>query len=112
MRKKYEIKTTSFDKKGRVIATAFNDYFKSNPWQKTLSVKSGLSEHRICLHSEVSCILKSRTKTIHTILIERYDVHGNPKVAFPCPSCQLAIKLTKIKKVIFTTEEGKREWIV
>lgn len=112
MRKKYEIKSTTFDKKGRIIASAFNDYRKSNPWQKQLSVDSGMSEHRICLHSEVACILKSKSKQIHTILIERYDEKGRPKIAFPCPSCQLAIKLTEIKKVIFTTDEGNKEWIV
>lgn len=112
MRKKYEIKATTFDKKGKIIATTFNNYSKSNTWQKRLSLESGLSEHRIFLHSEVACILKSKSKKVHTILIERYDSLGKPKVAFPCLSCQLAIKLTGIKKVIFTTEEGNKEWIL
>ena len=112
MRRKYEIKSTTFDKKGNTIATTFNNYVKSNTWQKKLSVDSGMSEHRIFLHSEVACILKSKSKKIHTILIERYDVSGNPKIALPCPSCQLAIKLTGIKRVIFTTNEGHREWIL
>ena len=112
MRKRYKIISTCYDKRGNILASALNDYEKSNPWQKELSLKAGLSEHRICLHSEVHAILKSKGKRIHTLLIERYDNNGKAKLAFPCPSCQIAIKEVQIKKVMFTSEDGIQEWIV
>jgi Cytidine and deoxycytidylate deaminase zinc-binding region len=114
MRKKFLIKSTALDKKGNKLAVSFNDYTKSNPWQKALSLKVGLSEHRICLHSEVSCLLKCKAmnKSVHTLIIERYDSVGNPKIAFPCLSCQEAIKLMKVKMVQFTTDDGFQEWLV
>ena len=34
-RKKFVIKATAFDKKGVVLAVAFNNYFKSSPVQKS-----------------------------------------------------------------------------
>lgn len=111
-KKRYEIHSTAYDKKGRVICCAANNYEKSNPWQKTLSIKAGMSEHRIKLHSEVLCILRSRGHKIHSMFIERYDTQGNPKIAFPCPSCQLAIKEAGVKIVRFTSEEGIKTWIV
>lgn len=114
MRKKFLIKSTALDKKGNKLASSFNDYEKSNPWQKYLSVKVGLSEHRICLHSEVSCLLKCKAsnKSVHTLIVERYDYLNKPKLAFPCLSCQEAIKLMKVKTVLFTTENGFQEWTV
>lgn len=114
MRKKYQIVTTAYDKRGRIIARGFNQYQKSNTWQKELSVKAGMSDERIFIHSEVDCLIKVRNlrKSAYSLKIERYDANGNPKTAFPCPSCQLAIKISGVKIVYFTDEEGIKEWIV
>jgi hypothetical protein len=51
-------------------------------------------------------------KKVHTLRVERFDSQGNPKIAFPCASCQLAVKLAGVKKVVFTSEDGYNEWIV
>lgn len=110
MKKRYEIFTTALDKRGRVIAKAQNEYKKSHPKQKILSEKLGLSEKRINLHSEVACLLRCRGKPVDLLLIERYDAAGKPKLAFPCPTCQLAIKEYGVKVVQFTTEEGIKEY--
>lgn len=110
MKKRYQIKTTAYDKRGRILAQAVNDYEKSHPWQKELSTRVGLSEKRSHLHSEVACLLRARGKPVHTLVIERYDALGNPKIAFPCESCQLAIKECKVKVVVFTTEEGFKRY--
>lgn len=34
------------------------------------------------------------------------------RLAFPCESCQAAIKLAGVKKVIFTSEDGWKVWNV
>lgn len=112
-RKRYQITATCYDKRGRVISTGINEYDKSNTWQKELSLACGLSEERIYVHSEVAALIEARNlrKEPHTMKVERFDYAGNPKLAFPCITCQLAIKLSGIKRVIFTTDEGYSEWI-
>ena len=113
-RKRYEIVSTAYDKKGNVISVGYNRYNKSNPYQRELSILAGMSEERIYIHSEVDALIRARnlSKKVHTLKIERYDTEGKPKISFPCPSCQLAIKLAGVQRVIFTCETGFKEWIV
>ena len=114
MKKKHKIITTAYDNKGVKICTTVNDYNKSHPWQKKLSLSVGLSEERAFLHSEIRCLLKSSSlrRKVHTLKVERYDSEGNTKLAFPCASCQQGIKLAGVNRVVFTTEDGYDEWIV
>lgn len=102
-KKRYKIKATTFDAKGKKLAEAYNDYEKTHPLQKYFSEKAGESEHKSCLHAELASILKSRGKRIFSILIERYDDSGNPKLAMPCLSCQEAIKAFGVQQVMYTT---------
>lgn len=113
-KKQHKIFTTAYDKRGVKICSSTNDYRKSHPWQKQLSVSVGLSEERAFLHSEVACLLKagSLKREVHTLKVERWDRQGNTKIAFPCASCQQAIKISGVKAVVFTTEDGYNEWIV
>ena len=110
-KKRYKIHTTALDKKGRVICKGQNEYIKSNPWQKHLSIKAGMSEERVFYHSEVKALLtaKNLKKKVHTLKVERYDCNGNQRLAMPCPSCMIAIHLTGVKRVIFTSEDGWKE---
>ena len=114
MGRKVIVKTTAYDRKGKVLAVSTNDYERSHPWQKKLSLQCGLSEERIYLHSEVACLLKVRSirKRAHSLRVERRGKFGELRLAFPCLSCQAAIKLAGVKIVIFSTEEGFKEWIV
>lgn len=114
MSRKVIVLSTAYDKKGNIIAISKNFYNRSHPYQKMLSVQCGLSEERIYLHSEVACLLKAKNmrKQVHTLKVERYGRRGEMRLAFPCESCQTAIKLAGVKRVIFTTEEGWRTWIV
>ena len=113
-KKRHKIFTTAYDNKGVKICSTINDYDKSHPWQKKLSMSVGLSEERAFLHSEVKALLKSSSmrKKVHTLKVERFDSEGFPRLAFPCQSCQLAVKLASVKRVVFTTEDGYNEWIV
>lgn len=113
-KKRHIIFTTAYDAKGVKICSSKNEYTKSHPWQKQLSVSVGLSEERIFLHSEVRSLLKASSlrKKVHTLRVERYDTTGNMKLASPCPSCQQGIKLAGVKRVVFTTEGGYNEWVV
>ena len=109
-RKKFVIKSTAFDKKGVVLAVGFNDYFKSSPYQKSLSLRAGLSEMRTQVHAEVLCLVRAKrlhpNKRVHTLLIERYDSEGKPRLAKPCASCELAIRDSRVQIVLYTSESG------
>ena len=109
-RKKFLLKATAFDKKGVVLAVAFNDYTKRSPRQKALSLRAGLSEHRTAVHAEVLCLIRASrnhpSKRVHTLLIERYDSEGKPRLAKPCASCELAIRDSKVRIVMYTSDNG------
>ena len=114
MRKRYSIKATALDSKGKVIATGFNDYSKSHTFQKMCSELAGESEEKIYLHAEAKVLLECKRlrKKCYTLVVERYDSEGKPRLALPCPSCQVGIKLAGVKLVKFTTEEGFQEYLV
>lgn len=100
-RRKYSIKATTFDSRGRVIAVAYNDYHKTHPLQKKYAEKVGL-EDKQSLHAEVAVLIKSRKSDVYKIKIERYDKNGNPKLAKPCPICEMAINVANVSVVEYT----------
>ena len=100
-RKKFVIKATTFDSRDRVISVGYNSYTKTHPKQAKMAAMVGLDDKQY-LHAEVAAIIKSKGRDIHKIKIERYDSRGNPKLAAPCPVCQLAIKMAGIKFIEHT----------
>lgn len=109
-KKRYVITATAFDRRGNVLSKKQNDYSRSHPFQKAMSIRAGMHEERTKLHAEINAIItagKSRKK-IHTLFIERYDSEGFPKLAKPCKSCMEGIHLAGIKKIIYTTEDGEQ----
>lgn len=101
MKKRFEIKATCFDKKGKIISVGYNSYSKTHPIQSHFARLAGLPE-KTFLHAEVAALLKAKGKNIHKIKVERYDSKGNPVNAAPCPVCQLAIKNWGVSYVEYT----------
>lgn len=99
--KKYLILAKCYDKKGRLLAAAFNSYTKTHPLQQYFARKVG-HPHCEFLHAEIHAILKCKGKSIYRISVERYDARGLPANAQPCPICQEAIKAFDIKIVEYT----------
>ena len=99
--KKYHILAKCYDKKGRLLAAAFNSYTKTHPLQQYFARKVG-HPHCEFLHAEIHAILKCKGKPIYRISVERYDAQGLPANAQPCPICQEAIKAFDIKIVEYT----------
>jgi deoxycytidylate deaminase len=100
-RKKFVIKATTFDSRDRIISVGYNSYTKTHPRQAKIADMVGLDDKQY-LHAEVAAIIRSKGRDIHKIKIERYDSEGNPKLAAPCPVCQMAIKMAGIKFVEYT----------
>ena len=111
-RKRFELISTSFDKRGRQISTQLNSYSRTHPLQKYFSAKVHMHEARVFLHSELATLIKSHSHKVHSMLVQRFDSMGNPKDARPCPSCVEAMKAWGVIKVRYTTEDGIKEELV
>ena len=105
-RRRYETVSTAFDKRGRVLATATNDYNRSHPLFKHFAVLADESPDKHYRHSEFNACLEAKGKDIHTILVQRFDAEGKPALAKPCKTCQLVLKSFGVKIVRYTTSEG------
>lgn len=101
MQKKHRITATVFDRRGKVLAFAENNYQKTHPLQKWYAAKCG-DEHKIYLHAEIAALVKIRRGTPYRILVERYGANGQPLNATPCKICQLAIKEAGIEIIEHT----------
>lgn len=99
---KYQIKATVYNKRGKILSVAYNNYDKTHPEQARLAAKVGEPE-RVYLHAEVAAIIKAM-KVGHPfkIKIERYNKAGKPALAEPCPICKLAIYEANIKFVEYS----------
>jgi len=100
--KRFNIKATVYDKRGRILATAVNSYRKSHTLQAAYANRVG-TDYKIYLHAEILAIIRVKERPAYKIKIERYDSEGNPRLAMPCPICQLAIQEAGIKFVEYTT---------
>lgn len=100
-RRKFVITATIYDKRGRVVAKATNDYTKTHPLQKQWGQKVGKPD-AVYLHAEIAALIKARGKG-HRIHVERYDAHGNPALAKPCKICNAAIMHAGIAIISYTT---------
>lgn len=100
MANKVKIKATIFDRKGKIISIGYNSYVKTHPTMKKYASLTG-EDYKSFLHAEVHALIRC-TGIPHKIKIERYDKKGNPKIAKPCPICELAILESGIKIVEYT----------
>lgn len=101
VRLKPKLTATVYDKKGRVLSVGHNHYNKTHPTQARYAAKANMP-HRMFLHAEISALVKCRNQDAYKIKIERYDAYGNPKLARPCPVCELAIAEAGISLVEYT----------
>lgn len=99
--RRHEVKATIYDKRGRVLSVGYNSYVKTHPRMLEYAQKAHLY-HKIYLHAEIASIIKCKRGVPYKIKVERYDIKGNPKLAAPCPVCQIAIKMAGIKLVEYT----------
>lgn len=109
-RKRYEIIASTFDKKGNLIASGMNSYRKTHPLMRHFAKLAGEHEEKTAIHAELQAMLRSKGKEVYSILVQRFDAFGNPKVAKPCLTCQKILEAFEVKVVRYTTEEGVKEY--
>jgi deoxycytidylate deaminase len=98
---KHTIKATIYDRKGQIVSQAENSYKKTHPLQAMYASQCG-EPYKVYLHAELAALVKSKGKG-HKMVIERYNSNGEPRLAAPCPICQMAIAASAIKLVEYTT---------
>jgi len=81
-----------YDKRGRLISKATNNYNKSHPLMAMFSKKVGHSCQKIYLHAEVAALIKAGEREVYKIKVERFGKRGTPLPSMPCPICMEAIK--------------------
>jgi tRNA(Arg) A34 adenosine deaminase TadA len=106
MSRVHVLKASVFDKKGRLIASATNQYKKSHPIQAHFAKLAGLPERQY-LHAEIAALLRCKTKQPYSIHVERYKRNGSPALAAPCPVCLQAIKAWKVQQITYTEDQDE-----
>ena len=101
-KKRFSVKATVYDKRGRVLTTGENSYSKTHPLQSRYAVMTGLGD-KIFLHAEISALskLKKHHKP-YRIVVERYLKDDTPACAKPCVVCSAAIQSFNIPIVEYT----------
>lgn len=109
-KKRYVITASTFDKRGRVISSANNSYSDSSKFMRYHAMLAQ-EPYKVFNHAECRAIelaLKQK-KVPHKLVILRYNSSGEMADAKPCKTCQLAIRLAGIKKVVYSTSNGMKE---
>lgn len=104
-RNKYLILAKCYDKKKRLLSSAYNDYKKSSPIMKHFAILAGLPEKEYW-HSEVLALVRCKDKLPYRITVERYNQDGTQALCKPCPVCSLAIKTYGVKVLEYTSTIG------
>lgn len=110
MKTRYVITASCFDRKGRLISTANNDYKKSSTFMKKFADLAN-EPYKVYWHAECHSIYKAvkQSKDIHSLVVTRFDSKGNFRNAKPCNVCMQAIKFYDIPEVYYSTEEGMKK---
>ena len=98
---RYSIVAHAFDKRGRLIAVATNSYTKTHPLQSYFAEKVGHPDKQF-LHAEIACLLRCKSKAIHSLKVFRYGENGSLLCAKPCAICQEAINAFGIMQVWYS----------
>lgn len=96
MKKRFLLRATCYDKRGRIISVGFNSYTRTHPTQAHFAKLAG-QEERQFLHAEIHALLKAGDRDVYKISVERYNNLGEPVNAEPCAVCKLAIKAWGVK---------------
>lgn len=106
-RKRYLITASAFDRKGRAISTAENNYTKTHPLMQHFAEKVNLHE-KLYLHAEILSLIRAGEQKVHTLVVERFN-SGKPALAKPCPVCAEAIRAYGVKIVRYSVDGGYAE---
>lgn len=100
----HKVACACYDKRGRLISTAWNMPRKSHPIQARYAERAGM-EKRINLHAEILALIRAK-EDVHTIQVVRTSREKKPKASFPCKICMGYILDTGVKEIVFHNASG------
>lgn len=99
---KHVITARIYDKRGRLLTRAQNNYTHSHPLQASFARKAG-QPARIYLHAEIAALVKLRKHDRPWRMeVERIRKDGTKGSAHPCPVCMAAINHWGIEELEFS----------
>lgn len=107
---RFRVSAIVTDNRGKIISKAINSYNKTHPIQAGYAQKIKRPS-RIYLHAEIAALVKCR-KNPHTIYVSRFYRDGKMAMAKPCKICEMALKESGVKKVVYTTVSGIQEYSI
>lgn len=96
-----------YDKRGKLIATAWNQPGKSHPRQAHYAKMAG-HEKRIYLHAEIGALVKCREEP-YSIQIVRIGPKEYPKASYPCCICFRAIEEAGVQEIYYHDRNGQQQ---
>jgi deoxycytidylate deaminase len=94
---------------------------RTHPRQYAANKRAGKQVDNPCLHAEIAAIIDAEQyygeenwldAKPHTIYVARLDRNGRWANCKPCSACHSEIVAAGIKRVVYTTEEGVKEYNV
>ena len=100
-------------KKNNVISTGYNQN-KTHPLQEKYNeISLDFVKSKAKLHAEIDALISAGNNTIDaTLYVYRQGRDGICRLSKPCPACMKMIKDCKIKRVVYTIENGIKEIIL
>lgn len=102
---RYSVYAVAVDKRGRIVAEAGNNYWKSSTLQAKYAKKVG-RDKAIFLHAEMALIAKMLRLNVDvkgvTVYVARANKQGKPLKAQPCPICEIGLAEAGITNIIWT----------
>jgi tRNA(Arg) A34 adenosine deaminase TadA len=91
---------------------------KTHPRQYAANMRVGKQIENPCIHAEIAALndlddhawYYTGYTTPHTIYVARLDRNGKWANCRPCAACHSEIVAAGIKRVVYTTEEGVKEY--
>lgn len=99
---RYQLGAVVLNKRGHIISTGNNDMTKTHPKHKTWGN---------FVHAELDALLGLNPQDTKngTVYVYRETRNGELANARPCPICEKAIRLYKIRKICYTVSGGYKE---
>lgn len=91
---------------------------KTHPRQYAANKRTGRQIERPCLHAEIAAIMDAQEHGClplgkpYTMYVARLNRNGMWANCMPCAACHSEIVRAGIKRVVYTTEGGVREYVV
>jgi deoxycytidylate deaminase len=105
-----------YSKAGHAVSWGYNQR-KTHPRQYEANKRAGKQIENPCLHAEIDAIVSMSDygafcdyEEPHTIYVARLDRNGKWANCKPCAACHSEIVAAGIKRVVYTTEEGVKEY--